>query len=460
MQRFLVRFVWCAIVFVGSRPLAAQTIETPIPFDSAGRVMAVSPVLASRLRLEGGAWPVNGAYREARLYSVQPTGGFVLVVQRSDGALARTPLTDAQRDALRTLIDAAMITSGRPMGESGSEVVSEPAGFAFARDQALLGLWLYGPLAASLPDNSAGSGAAYLLAAGTSFFAAYGASQSYPITRAQNDLAAHLAVDGAAEGALVAYAANSDDDRATRAVMLGGAVAGSVAGLALGRPLTDAESHAASAGITMTGLTTWGVATAFGGGGRGAAAAVAASAIAGYGIGLQYPRRASYPVTAGDVTGVYTSALLGAGVGGTIVADMKPSPAAAAAVLTPAYVAGAWLGDRLIAKPYNLTESQGRLLQVGAGAGALIGLALPVLAQSDDAAVTVGFAAAGGIIGASVMMATLTAHHTGLGTSETGGLRLDRKPRRSDGVHFDPVPALVGVFSRAPGRYSLLNWTF
>ena len=46
-----------------ARPLAAQvvpTVETSVPFDSAGRITVLTPTLVSRLRLAAPAWPVHG----------------------------------------------------------------------------------------------------------------------------------------------------------------------------------------------------------------------------------------------------------------------------------------------------------------------------------------------------------------------------------------------------------------
>jgi hypothetical protein len=423
--------------------------------------MAVTPVLATRLRLDAAAWPVTGEYREARLYSMKPAGGYVLVVQRTTGVLERTTFSDVERDALRNAIDAGMSATGRPTGESGSTMISEPAGFAFARDQTVLGLWLYGPLAASLADEGTSASAAYLLVTGGSFFASYAAAQSQSFTRAQNDLAAHLAVDGAAEAALISYALDNDYDKPERGLTLGAAVAGTIVGASLGRSLTDAESHAASAGVTMSGLTGWGIASALGAEGRAQAAIAAVSGVVGYGIGLAYPRSASYTVTAGDVNAVYTTALLGAGVGGTLVADSKPSSQLVGAFATPAYLAGAWAGDRLIAKRFDLTTAQGRILQVGALAGSLMGLALPVLSQSSDAALNVGFATMGGIIGTAVTLQTMAPRRAGLSGGETGSSRVERhRVGTRDGLHIDVAPALVGALSGAPGRYSIVHWTF
>jgi len=461
MQRHLVRLVWLAALAVGTRTAVAQSVEAPVPFDSAGRVMAVTPVLATRLRLDAIAWPITGDYREARLYSVKPAGGYVLVVQRMSGALERRTISEVERDSLRNAIDVGMSATGRPTGESGSTIVSEPAGFAFARDQTVLGLWLYGPLAASLADDGTSAGAAYLLVAGGSFFASYATAQSQSFTRAQNDLAAHLAVDGAAEAALISYSLDNNFDKLQRGLMLGAAVAGTIAGASLGRSLTDAESHAASAGVTMTGLTGWGIGSALGADARAQAAVAAGSGIIGYGIGLAYPRSASYTVTAGDVNAVYTTALLGAGVGGTLVADSKPSNQLAAAAATPAYLAGAWAGDRLIAKRFDLTAAQGRILQVGAVAGSLMGLALPVLSQSSDVALDVGFATAGGIIGTAITLQTMAPRRAGLSGSETGSSRLERgRVGARDGLRIDIAPALIGALSGAPGRYSIVHWTF
>jgi hypothetical protein len=43
--------------------LGAQTIERPQPFDSAQRVVAVTPALAQRLNLAAPTWPAHGDYR-------------------------------------------------------------------------------------------------------------------------------------------------------------------------------------------------------------------------------------------------------------------------------------------------------------------------------------------------------------------------------------------------------------
>jgi hypothetical protein len=78
---FLILLCTCAAA------MGAQTIERPQPFDSAQRILAITPALAQRLHLETPAWPALGDYREARLYAIEPGGVFVLVALLTSGEL-------------------------------------------------------------------------------------------------------------------------------------------------------------------------------------------------------------------------------------------------------------------------------------------------------------------------------------------------------------------------------------
>ena len=65
MDRRLVRSSLAAFtILVSSWSRAtAQTVEEPVPFDSAARVIAITPTLAERLQLRAPGWPVSGDYR-------------------------------------------------------------------------------------------------------------------------------------------------------------------------------------------------------------------------------------------------------------------------------------------------------------------------------------------------------------------------------------------------------------
>jgi hypothetical protein len=304
-----------ALLAVGtSTALVAQTIERPVPFDSALRVLAITPGVAERLHLQTAAalWPVQGSYREARLYSVQPGGSFTLVVQRMDGALERIALTPEQRSQLGAVVDAGMASAGRPSAELAADVVSQPAGNAFAARLTALSAFVYAPIASSLATDPSTGAALYLLVTGGAFFASYGAAQSTPFTRAQSDLAGNLGLAGATSGWLLGYAASGNSDRPTRAASFGGAVVGTIVGASLGRSLSDAEAHAATLGIEAAAVATAGAAGVLDAPHRATAGATALLGGFGYLAGVRYPRRAAYNVSAGDVEAVSTSGLVGA----------------------------------------------------------------------------------------------------------------------------------------------------
>src|SRR5450830_735430 len=86
------------LLVVAAGRLRAQTSETPVPFDSAGRILSVSDRLATRLGIGAPAWPVTGAFAEARFYRVSD-GSYVIVVQRGGGLNDRYALTSDQANA-------------------------------------------------------------------------------------------------------------------------------------------------------------------------------------------------------------------------------------------------------------------------------------------------------------------------------------------------------------------------
>jgi hypothetical protein len=449
------------VVFITScsAALAAQTIERPQPFDSAQRIVAVTPALAERLHLQAPAWPVRGEYREARLYSVEPGGGFVLVVQQASGVLERFSLTDAERAALRSAIDVAMLATGRPSAESANDIVSEPAGNAFARHQTLLAATLYAPLAASLADDGSVAGAAYLLVTGATFFASYGAVQSMPFTRAQAALAADLGFATAANALLLGYAATGDADKGVRAITFGSAVVGTITGASLGQSLSDAEAHGAFLGIEMSSAAAVAVASGVGPPSRGTAAAVAATAPIGYYLGVQYPRRAGYHVTAGDVQAVGTAGLIGTLVSSALARQFdEPSKRQYEAFLAPGFLAGAFLGDQIFARRMDLSEAQASILNVGAASGALVGAAIPVIAGSDNGAATLSAAAIGAVLGASIMTASFNPGDAVAprGTNRLRSFGAGGRPPRLTVISTSLAAALAGV----PGRHVLARLTF
>ena len=438
----------------------AQSVERPVAFDTAGRVQSITPRFVSRWRV-GEAWRVTGDFVEARLYA-RSEGGFVLVVQRPDGALERTVLTDGERTALAAAVSQSLVAvGGVATTTEGANILSQPAGGAFTRNMTLAGATIWGPSMAILVGDSPGSVAAYLATVGGAFFVGSGIARSTSISRAQN----HLATDGMLRGGILgdalAYVVSSDNPSARGAAVarMGGSMLATGLGLSVGRDLSDGEAHGATWGSTYAGVLTAGAIGIGGGwkesGNRGPTAGVMAAILAGYPFGLQWVRRSRYAITAGDVGAIQTVSLIGAVAAATALADGADARVVSGA-LTGGVVAGSLVGARALAKPFDLTESQSTQLNLGALAGGLMGLALPTLAQAGDGRSYAAAAAIGASIGMGVTVNLLRLRQGPGASGSNAQARVRLTPWNA--VH------LVGGTQRpgdpSPRRASLLSVQF
>ncbi len=455
------------LLLAGGRRAGAQVRERPVAFDGAGRITVITPPLAARLALTAPVWPVSGDFTEARLYQVgDPETTYVIVVRRQRDVLERYPLDATRRAELAAAVArGALLARGAGPSDSMPTFVSEPVRGQFVAQQTALGALLFGPAAAAMVNDAAGGTAAYLLVAGGTFFYSASLTRTTPVTRAQNHLAAHSAVRGAIAGnlALLALAGNGIDARVYSAATLIGGVIGDVAGFQIAKPMTDAEAHGTSHGSTVTSLLTAGLLGAGGayrneGTTRGAAAAILGAGALGYPLGLRYVRGAPYRVTAGDVGAMFTSEILGLGAAAAFLPD-SPDEKLVFGALTAGYALGALAGDRLFVRPFDHTESDARLLALGTGAGAVMGLAIPVLAQSGNVQLVFATATVGGILGA-IVTEGLIAPPRALGATGAADRRTGSagRPSRVD-VHFSGASALLAG-SGVRGRHPVVSLTF
>lgn len=460
-RRCVPLFAITILSLVATPCLRAQVTETPIAFDSAGHVRSITPALQTRLGLTAPTWPVNGDYVEARLFSISG-GGYVIVVERQSGALERYGISREQASGLRTAVSNALASMGRVSGEEGPATISEPARGAFVRNQMVLATVLYGPAVATLTHDASAGTAAYLATVGGSFFLVENLSKQTTVTKSQNDLATDGALRGSAVVLLTAHAlgANLNADLNAGGILIGG-LGGSILGYQLGRGLTQSEAQAMSTGSTLAGLTAVGITgtiESFGNGnnGRVPAGVGVAAGIAGYVLGPSYPRRAQYTVTAGDIQMVRLGALLGVMTAASPIVDSNVGDRAVSAILTAGLVGGAWVGDRLFVRPYDHTPSDASLVSLGALAGSLMGLALPLAAHSGSATLYMTMATGGAIVGtfgAEQLVAPRVAGATApIRTGDAGRGAASR-------LRFDPTAiALAAV--KAKGLHSILSFSF
>ena len=481
MRPFLVRLclatarraLFAALLFVAAflpaQRANAQVRERPVAFDSAGRVTTITPPLAARLGLSAPLWPVSGDYLDARLYALDDSGSaFVLVVRRQREVLERYSLDASQRRELAAAIDRGnALASARGGPDAIPTYISEPVRGSFVVNQTLLGGLVFGPLAASLLDDGAGATAAYLAVTGGSFFLSANMTKTSSVSRAQNHLSWHSARRGAIAADLAVYSLSGDDrgGKGYAAAALAGGIAGDVLGFVLGEPMTDAEAHGTSHGSTVMAalsLGLMGTAGAFNNnaGSRLATALIAGTGAIGYPLGLQYVRTAPYRVTAGDVGTLVTSEFLGLSAAATLLPSRSARPELVYGVLTAGFALGAVAGDRLFVRPFDHTESEARLLQYGAGAGALVALAVPVLAQTSDTHVIFGAITAGGLLGALLTEQLIEPQRarTGLGFVKPGS---GNTPGWNTGVdvRFAPESVLLAGLGLS-GHHSILSLNF
>ena len=440
----MIRFLAVLLFMLGASIARAQIVETPQAFDSAGRVMVITPSIAARVQLGPPAWRVVGDYTEARLFGL---GGdaYVLAVTRRDGSIERYSLTGADVAYIRERVSSLppQFQVRPPRGERG----------AFILSQSLLGLTVYAPaFAAAITDDDAGGVSAYLLMAGATFFAATQVARDYTITPAMLFLSTHGSLHAAAAGGALPYILGSDNDDAAAAGVFVGGIAGTAAGLVFGNGMTTGDAAATGFGSDVAGLTMIGLILAAQGGdnadelGRADAALVVAAAGVGYPLGYLYPRTVSYKVTAGDVGTLWLGGVLGVSTAAIFLVDRSPGLTTGALAITGGFLGGIVAGDRVLAKRFDHSVGEAALLGLGGIAGSLVGLGVANLIDRTDNArlnMAVGTAAAIGGVAAT---------HAYIAPRGDEG-------RFSSNIRFNPGGAALAA-ARVPGRYPLLSVSF
>jgi hypothetical protein len=444
----------------------AQVVETPVAFDSANKVRTITPALVTRFALKAPAWPVEGEFVEARLFALS-SGGRVLVVERASGTIERYQLSDDQTAAIRFTIDDAMSRAGSPVTdartdvtEAPTDVISEPAKGAFVRNQMGLTWVLYGPLLAALTHDGQAGTAMYLLATGASYFVTTAISRNTTITRAQN----HLATDGAfrgwgiASGLVYTAAGDGASGNTYAGAGLVGALGGAIVGFKFGRRLTDSEAQAATAVSSFAALTTAGIGGTLGvapDDGRAIVGPMVATAILGYAIGPNYPRKAGYTVTRGDIQLLTLGAALGVMAAVTPIADGNVDQQAGFAAATAGFLGGVLITERNWVRGFDHSTSDATQVGLGAIAGGLMGGALAILSKPSDSG-TLGLVTGGGILGAM-------AGHSLARPARAGAQRLGVAPARGlfrrTRLELNPTELALSA-GRVPGRHALVTLRF
>lgn len=449
----------------------AQAVEVREPFDSAGRVMEVTPLLAAQLQLTPPAWRITGDYVAARLFATGEAG-YVIVVERRDGVSERYAITRQDREYLRArtatlppgLVEEQLnrVTTGVTTGITAAreEVVRAVRNDQFVLHQGLLALTVYGPsFAYALSNETPGRVAAYVLGAGGTFYAATQLARDRTITSQQNILATHTALHGAGIGLGLAWGADANSNIQGLATFMGG-VGGTALALTAGPRLRTADVAGAVFGADASLLMTYLLLRA----GhdpdrdfptRTEAAFLAAGTAVGYPLGMQYARMANYNVTPGDVGVLWTTGAVGALAAGTIakslIADDGGSRRRTTVYSSAAagFLLGAAAGDVLLVRRFDHTGYEAGLLALGAGGGALMGAGAYTLFDDNRTGEEVEpyvAATAGAILGLALAEAFLP----------PGG---DAGRQAKARVEVNPLGVALAA-SRSAGHHSFVRITF
>ena len=461
MTRISRALVGVVAVCLAAARLEAQVTETPIAFDSAGRVRAVTPAVVTRLQLQPPAWPVAGQFRQARIFA-SSAGGHVLVVERLNGDFERHSLNDDQSATLRAAIDGAIGRTGALATEEGADVVSEPARGAFVRNQMLMTWTVYGPLLSFIAGDTRLAAAAYLLATGGSYFATNQVADREQVTRAQNHLTTDAAWRGSAIGAGTLYvlAGEEPDGKSFAGAALAGGLTSAVVGFRRGRGMTDAEAEATTTFSTLgaaTAFFTMGAVGALSDSGptRGVIAPVILTGVAGYTFGSRYAKRTSYGVTRGDVQ------LLKLGSGLGVMTALSPFVASTVddkvvfGAITAGLLGGATLTHARWVRPYEHSAADAAQVTLGATAGGLLGTGAAVLFDASPQ-FTFSLVTVGAILGA--VGGHGIADPPRAGTLRTSSVEAPHNTRLA-AVQFH-IDNLAFVAARQTGIYPVVTFRF
>jgi hypothetical protein len=374
-----------ALLFVVPRPAAAQQ-EVQVALDEEGRVEVVDARLAQRLGLFVDRYP---GFQEARLFLVLPDSTYVLEVTRvhEDRTVReRVPLAAAEAAELRRDV-AERIGARAPAVGLDQEGRARLLG-----GTALMGLAFYGWAVPTIldVDEPRTEVALYMLTAGASFFGPWIATRDRTVTRSMADLGFYGATRGAIHGlllheALAGETASARRERTETAAALIGSIGGAVAGYWWARDGRLDLADARTIGLGGDAGLLYGLGTAHlvDAGSRAAAGLAVAGSGAGLAIGRALADRRPY--APGDVSVLTTGGLLGAY---TAIAVMDWTGTERSRAYTAAAMAGGLAGftaaDRLV-RHTDFPEGQGRLIGLGTVAGGLVGLGLAYLVTGDEA---------------------------------------------------------------------------
>jgi len=374
-----------------------QTMETPVSFDSSGKILEWD----RKMEAKAGLFPEGPDFDRALLWKAD--SAYILEFFSSKGRV-RKPLTLAGLDSLKVSVDAFLAGQGRQYG------LNQEGRGDLLWWQIPLSLGWYGPAVVAIadPDNSSVGTGLYLTSAAATYYIPFLLTKNSQITPAQAHMSIAYGFSGIFAGGALSALLGVDDYRGYCGIMLGTSISGQISGFSWGKNFTKPQAQIISqySDFGMVDLPLF----------IGVLAndpdekLVSAAALAGMGCGTYLGHRIANgkDISEGEPVISETSGLTGMGTGiGLYVAlagkdsigDLDLSGRAMCAVMLAGNAGGLYLGHKL-SKGYNFTKGDGLIVEGATYGGALLGAGIGFFAAqsgtgADKARVVCGSATLG-----------------------------------------------------------------
>jgi len=209
-----------------------QLMETPVPFDSGGKIMEWDRKMEAKARL----FPEAADFRSAVLWKADSL--YTLEITSGQGRLRRT-LAATGFDSLRILVDGFLSGEGRLY-----DLNQEGRG-AYLLWQIPLSLGWYGPAVLGIiqPKEATTGVGLYLASASASYFVPFIITNNKQVTSGQEHLSIACGFRGITAGAAISNIFDMQNERAYFTTMLATSISGQIVGYRYGKYFTKPQAR-------------------------------------------------------------------------------------------------------------------------------------------------------------------------------------------------------------------------
>jgi hypothetical protein len=209
-----------------------QTLETPVSFDSNGKILEWT----RKLEIQAGLFPEVADFKSAVLWKADTL--YTLEITTGLGRM-RKPLPTSGYDTLKLKVDNFLTASG------GSLALNQEGRGAYLLWQIPLSLGWYGPAVLGIvqPDEFTTGAGLYLASASASYFIPFMITNNKQVTSGQEHLSIAGGFRGITAGMAISNLLDMEDSKGYFATMLATSISGQIAGYHYGKYFTKPQAR-------------------------------------------------------------------------------------------------------------------------------------------------------------------------------------------------------------------------